>query len=79
MSRVANRPVDLPQGVTATVAAERGDDQGREGHRSTLPLGPGVTVEQEEKTLAVQVRRRRRAANAPRAPLARTSRTWCSA
>ena len=31
MSRVAKRPVDLPQGVTATVAREHGQGQGRQG------------------------------------------------
>ena len=31
MSRIAKAPVELPPGVTATIAAERGDHQGREG------------------------------------------------
>ena len=48
MSRVAKAPVDLPQGVTATIAAGVGDRQGRQG-LADVPLSRGVTVEQEDK------------------------------
>jgi large subunit ribosomal protein L6 len=52
MSRVAKAPVDLPQGVTATIAAESVTVKGAKGTLS-LPLRAGVKVEQKEKTLAV--------------------------
>ena len=52
MSRVANRAIDLPQGVTATIAAELVTVKGAKGTLS-LPLKAGVSVEQKEKTLAV--------------------------
>jgi large subunit ribosomal protein L6 len=50
MSRVAKRPVDLPQGVTATVAANLVKVKGAKGELS-LAVANGVTVEQKEKTL----------------------------
>ena len=53
MSRVANRAIDLPQGVTATVAGEAVTVKGAKGSLS-LPLKNGVTVEQKEKQLAVK-------------------------
>ena len=53
MSRVANRPVDLPQGVTAQIAAEAITIKGAKGSLS-LPLKNGVKVEQQEKQLAVK-------------------------
>jgi large subunit ribosomal protein L6 len=52
MSRIANAPVELPQGVTATIAAEGVTIKGAKGSLS-LPLTPGVTVAQAEKRLQV--------------------------
>ena len=52
MSRVAKAPVDLPQGVTATIAAESVTIKGAKGSLS-LPLRKGVSVKQEEKHLAI--------------------------
>jgi large subunit ribosomal protein L6 len=53
MSRVAKAPVDLPQGVTATVTPELVTIKGAKGSL-TLPLAGGVTVEQKDKHLNVQ-------------------------
>ena len=53
MSRVANRIVDLPQGVTATIAANAVTIKGAKGTLS-VPLKPGVSVEQKEKALTVK-------------------------
>jgi large subunit ribosomal protein L6 len=50
MSRVAKAPVDLPQGVTATIAPELITIKGAKGSL-TLPLRKGVSVKQEEKKL----------------------------
>ena len=50
MSRVAKRPVELPQGVTATVAANTIKVKGAKGEL-TLVVADGVSVEQKEKTL----------------------------
>jgi large subunit ribosomal protein L6 len=52
MSRVAKAPVDLPQGVTATIAPELITIKGAKGSL-TLPLRKGVSVKQEEKKLAI--------------------------
>src|ERR1700741_2217371 len=52
MSRIAKAPVELPQGVTATIAAEAVTIKGAKGSLS-LPLTPGVTVAQAEKKLQV--------------------------
>ena len=52
MSRVAKAPVDLPQGVTATIAPELITIKGAKG-ALTLPLKKGVTVKQDEKKLAI--------------------------
>jgi large subunit ribosomal protein L6 len=52
MSRIAKAPVELPQGVTATVAAEAVTIKGAKGSLS-LPLARGVTVAQTEKKLQV--------------------------
>ena len=71
MSRVAKRPVDLPQGVTASVAANTIKVKGAKGELS-LVVADGVTVEQQDKKLQVSVRERRcahvrgRRARAPR-------------
>jgi large subunit ribosomal protein L6 len=53
MSRVAKAPVELPQGVTATVSAESVTIKGAKGSL-TLPLRHGIRVVQEEKKLALQ-------------------------
>ena len=50
MSRVAKRPVDLPAGVTASVAANVVKVKGAKGELS-LVVANGVTVQQKEKTL----------------------------
>ena len=50
MSRVAKRPVDLPTGVTATVAANTIKVKGAKGEL-TLVVADGVSVEQKEKSL----------------------------
>jgi large subunit ribosomal protein L6 len=52
MSRVAKAPVDLPQGVTATIAATLVTIKGAKG-TLTLPLRSGVSVKQEDKHLAI--------------------------
>jgi large subunit ribosomal protein L6 len=53
MSRVAKRVVDLPQGVTATIAANAVTIKGAKGTLS-VPLKTGVSVEQQEKSLSVK-------------------------
>ena len=53
MSRVANKIVDLPQGVTATVANQVVTVKGAKGSL-TLPLKTGVSLEQKEKQLQVK-------------------------
>jgi len=53
MSRVANKPVELPKGVTATIAANGVTVKGAKGSL-TLPLRPGIKVVQEQQTLEVQ-------------------------
>ena len=53
MSRVAKRPVDLPQGVTASVAANTIKVKGAKGELS-LVVADGVTVEQQDKKLQVK-------------------------
>jgi large subunit ribosomal protein L6 len=53
MSRVAKRIIDVPQGVTATVAAEGVTVKGAKGVLS-MPLKSGVSIEQNEKTLQVK-------------------------
>src|ERR1041384_6774026 len=52
MSRVAKRPVDLPQGVTATVAPNLVKVKGAKGELS-LAIADGVTVKTEDKKLQV--------------------------
>jgi large subunit ribosomal protein L6 len=52
MSRIAKAPVDLPQGVTATIADSSVTLKGAKGSLS-LALGPGVTVVQAEKRLEI--------------------------
>ncbi len=53
MSRVAKALVDLPQGVTATIAPDQVTIKGAKG-TLTLPIKRGIRVVQEEKTLAVK-------------------------
>jgi large subunit ribosomal protein L6 len=53
MSRVAKRVIDLPQGVTATIAANAVTIKGAKGTLS-VPLQTGVSVEQKEKALSVK-------------------------
>ena len=53
MSRVAKRPVDLPQGVSATVAANTIKVKGAKGELS-LVVASGITVEQQDKKLQVK-------------------------
>ena len=52
MSRIAKAAVELPQGVTATIAAETVTIKGAKGSLS-LPLAAGVSVAQAEKKLQV--------------------------
>jgi len=71
MSRVAKRPVDLPQGVTASVAANVVKVKGAKGELS-LAVASGVTVEQQDKKLAIKYegQQARMTAGATRAHLA---------
>ena len=54
MSRVAKKPVDLPQGVTATIAAASVTLKGAKGTVS-LALKPGITVVADKQQLSVQI------------------------
>jgi large subunit ribosomal protein L6 len=53
MSRVAKRPVELPSGVTASVAANVVKVKGAKGELS-LAVANGVSVEQQDKKLQVK-------------------------
>ena len=53
MSRVANRIIDLPSGVTVSVAAGAVTVKGAKG-ALTMPIGPGVSMEQQDKKLSVK-------------------------
>src|ERR1700716_1437671 len=53
MSRIAKAPVDLPQGVTATIAAESVTIKGAKGSLS-VPLTRGVSVVQADKQLEIK-------------------------
>jgi large subunit ribosomal protein L6 len=53
MSRIAKAPVELPQGVTATIADRAVTLKGAKGSL-TLALGQGVSVVQAEKRLEVK-------------------------
>jgi large subunit ribosomal protein L6 len=53
MSRIAKAPVDLPQGVTATIAPESVTIKGAKGSLS-LSLSRGVTVVQADKHLEIK-------------------------
>jgi large subunit ribosomal protein L6 len=52
MSRIAKAPVELPQGVTATIAAAAVTIKGAKGSLS-LPLTAGVSVAEKDKKLSV--------------------------
>ena len=52
MSRVAKKPVPLPQGVTATVTPELVTIKGAKGSLS-VPVKAGVSVQEQDKTLSV--------------------------
>ena len=54
MSRVAKKPVPLPQGVTATVAAGSVTLKGAKGSLS-LNLAAGIAVAQDAQTLNVKI------------------------
>jgi large subunit ribosomal protein L6 len=53
MSRVASRPIALPSGVTATVAAGAVTVKGAKGSMS-LPVPNGISVVSENKQLQVK-------------------------
>jgi len=53
MSRIAKAPIDLPQGVTATVSPESVTIKGAKGSLS-VPLGRGVSVVQTDKKLQIK-------------------------
>jgi large subunit ribosomal protein L6 len=61
MSRVAKNPVPLPQGVTATVAADAVTVKGAKGTIS-LPLRTGLSIRQEGQNLSVEAAERNREA-----------------
>jgi large subunit ribosomal protein L6 len=54
MSRIAKMPVKLPQGVNATIAADRVTVKGAKGSLS-LPIANGISVAQQDQTLLVAV------------------------
>jgi len=54
MSRVAKKPVPLPQGVTATIAAGSVTLKGAKGSLS-LSLATGIAVAQDAQTLSVKI------------------------
>jgi large subunit ribosomal protein L6 len=53
MSRVAKKPVDLPQGVVATIGADAVTVKGAKG-TLTLSIKSGIKVVQQDKHLEVQ-------------------------
>jgi large subunit ribosomal protein L6 len=53
MSRVAKKIIDIPAGVTVTVAADAVTVKGAKGSLS-LPVGAGLSVEQADKKLAIK-------------------------
>jgi large subunit ribosomal protein L6 len=59
MSRVAKNPVSLPQGVTATVAADAVTVKGAKGTIS-LPLREGLAVRQDGQQLNIELAERSR-------------------
>ncbi|MCS6946405.1 MAG: 50S ribosomal protein L6 [Steroidobacteraceae bacterium] len=70
MSRIAKKPVPLPSGITATIAADAVALKGAKGS-ITVALKPGVTVTQRDRSLVVEFDPANRAvAGAVRAHLA---------
>jgi len=72
MSRVASRPIDLPAGVTVTVAPTAVTVKGAKGSLS-LSVPSGISIVQENKQLAVKYERNdqaRMSAGSTRAHLA---------
>jgi len=53
MSRVAKKPVDLPQGVSATIGADAVTVKGAKG-TLTLSIKSGIKVVQKDKHLEVE-------------------------
>jgi large subunit ribosomal protein L6 len=53
MSRVANRIIDLPSGVTVSVAGDAVTVKGAKG-ALTMLIGAGVSIEQQDKKLSVK-------------------------
>src|ERR1700685_7717 len=53
MSRGGKQPVDLPQGVSATIGADSVTVKGAKGSL-TLPIKSGIKVVQQDKHLAVE-------------------------
>jgi large subunit ribosomal protein L6 len=53
MSRVANRIIDLPTGVSVSIAAGAVTVKGAKG-ALTMTIGPGVSVQQQDKKLQVK-------------------------
>jgi len=53
MSRVAKRTIDLPSGVTVTVAGSAVTVKGAKGSL-TMALRPGVSIEQHDKKVALK-------------------------
>ena len=53
MSRVANRVIDLPAGVSVNVDANMVTVKGAKGSL-TLPMGEGISIEQQDKKLSVK-------------------------
>jgi large subunit ribosomal protein L6 len=53
MSRVANRIIDLPSGVTVSVAGGAVTVKGAKG-ALTMTMGPGVSLQQQDKKLTVK-------------------------
>ena len=53
MSRVASRPIDVPSGVTVTVAGAAVTVKGAKGSLS-IPVPKGISVVQENKQVAVK-------------------------
>ena len=53
MSRVANRIIDLPSGVTVSVSGGAVTVKGAKG-ALTMPISPGVSIEQQDKTVSVK-------------------------
>lgn len=53
MSRVAKKPVDIPQGVSATIGADAVTVKGAKGSL-TLAIKNGIKIVQQDKQLAVE-------------------------